>query len=134
MVQTFKNFWLDENGFVLSSELVLVVTILVIGLVAGLSTMRDALLTEMMGVSGALTSLNQSYRIPAVAGPNGTAVAGSQYIDYSTLINSAKPRQQCNADKSTFNTGIINPLSFSSSDENDGPLVENNVYVSNYNE
>lgn len=131
MVKLFRKFWADEAGFIISAELVLVITIMVIGLVAGLSTMRDALLSEMMGISGALTSLNQSYRIPAVIGPNGTAIAGSQFVDYNTLINSAQPNKS--QDKSTFD-GVITPLSFSPSDENDRPLVENNVYVSNYNE
>lgn len=58
MVRTFLN---DEAGFIISSELVLVATILVIGLIVGLSEVQHAVVAELNDVGEAIGSLNQSY-------------------------------------------------------------------------
>lgn len=51
----------DESGFVLSAELTLVATILVLGMVVGLSQVQNAVVSEMNDVGHAIGSLNQSY-------------------------------------------------------------------------
>ncbi|MBT5018602.1 MAG: hypothetical protein HON04_07635 [Planctomicrobium sp.] len=51
----------DEAGFIVSAELVLVATILVIGLIVGLSEVQHALNAELNDVAEAIGSLNQSY-------------------------------------------------------------------------
>jgi len=56
-----KSFWNDELGAVLSAELVLVMTILVIGMVVGLSEMQHAVLQELNDVAEAMGAVNQSY-------------------------------------------------------------------------
>ena len=58
MLNQFLN---DEAGFIISAELVLVATILVIGLVVGLSEVQHAINTELNDVADAIGSLNQSY-------------------------------------------------------------------------
>ena len=52
----------DEHGFVVSTELVLVATVCVLGLITGLSCIRDAVNGELRDVAAAIGSLNQSYR------------------------------------------------------------------------
>jgi Flp pilus assembly pilin Flp len=56
-----RNFWNDENGFIVSSELVLIATICVIGLIVGLVEIQFALVGELNDVSDAIGSLNQSF-------------------------------------------------------------------------
>ncbi len=56
-----RNFWNDENGFLVSTELVLVATICVIGLISGLVEVQYAVIGELNDVSEAIGSLNQSY-------------------------------------------------------------------------
>ena len=56
-----KQFWNDEAGFIVSAELVLVATILVIGMISGLTSVRDAVITELADVGGAIGSINQSF-------------------------------------------------------------------------
>jgi Flp pilus assembly pilin Flp len=56
-----RNFFNDENGFVVSAELVLVATLLVIGLIVGMSEIQHAVVQEMNDVAEAIGSLNQSY-------------------------------------------------------------------------
>jgi Flp pilus assembly pilin Flp len=51
----------DEAGFVVSAELVLVATIVVIGMITGLSTVRDQVVTELADVADAVSAVNQSY-------------------------------------------------------------------------
>lgn len=51
----------DEAGFIISAELVLVATILVIGLIVGLSEVQHAVVSELNDVADAIGELNQSY-------------------------------------------------------------------------
>ena len=53
-----RQLWNDEGGVVVSAELVLVGTILVIGLITGLSSLRDAVITELADVGGAIAQLD----------------------------------------------------------------------------
>ncbi|WP_166831618.1 hypothetical protein [Thalassoroseus pseudoceratinae] len=51
----------DEAGFIVSAELVMIATILVIGLVVGLSEVAHAVNSELNDVGEAIGCLNQSY-------------------------------------------------------------------------
>ncbi|MEZ6067289.1 MAG: hypothetical protein R3B90_16655 [Planctomycetaceae bacterium] len=53
----------DENGFLVSSELTLVSTIGVLGLMAGLSEVQEDVNGELGDVGGAIQSLDQSYSL-----------------------------------------------------------------------
>jgi Flp pilus assembly pilin Flp len=61
MLTHLKSFGRDEHGFVISTELVLIATLCVLGLVTALSCVRDAVNGELQDVAGAIGSLNQSY-------------------------------------------------------------------------
>jgi len=54
--------WREDEG-VLTFEWILLITVLVIGIVGGLSAVRDAMLTELGDVVEAMISLDQSYSI-----------------------------------------------------------------------
>ncbi len=56
--------WKEDRG-VLTFEWVLLITVLVIGIVGGLSAVRDALITELGDVAEAMIALDQSYTILA---------------------------------------------------------------------
>ena len=56
-----KNLFNDEAGFIVSAELVLVASILVIGLIVGLSEIQHAVVTELNDVADAIGQVNQSY-------------------------------------------------------------------------
>ncbi len=51
----------DEAGFVISAELILVATLLVIGLLVGLSEVQHAVVQELNDVADAIGNVNQSY-------------------------------------------------------------------------
>ncbi|MBS0265050.1 MAG: hypothetical protein JSS02_24175 [Planctomycetes bacterium] len=75
-----KKLWMDESGFIVSAELVLVATILVIGMIVGLATVRDAIVTELADVGQAIANVNQSYIYTDVTG-HSSATAGSIFQD-----------------------------------------------------
>ena len=54
-------FWRDDYGVILSAELVLILTIVVIGIVVGLSELQNAVASELDDVSNAIGKVNQSY-------------------------------------------------------------------------
>ena len=71
-----------EAGFVMTSELLLLSTTIVIGLVVGLTTMRDAVTAEMEDVAEAIGSLDQSYAFDGLINAEGSAeISGSGFID-----------------------------------------------------
>ena len=51
----------DEAGFIVSAELVLIATLLVIGLIVGLSEVQHAVVQELNDVGDAIGNVNQSY-------------------------------------------------------------------------
>ena len=51
----------DEAGFIVSAELVLIATLLVIGLIVGLSEVQHAIVAELNDVADAIGELNQCY-------------------------------------------------------------------------
>lgn len=61
MLRTLSDFHCDEAGFIVSAELVLIATLLVIGLVVGLSEIQHAVVQELNDVAEAFGSLNQSF-------------------------------------------------------------------------
>ena len=64
----FRKLWNDENGFIISSELVLIATILVIGMIVGLKSVRDAVVTELADVAQAIANIDQSYSYSGTLG------------------------------------------------------------------
>lgn len=80
IVTSFKRFWSDEAGFVVSAELILVATVAVIGLLVGLAAVRDGVVSELSDVAGAIQDVNQSYSIDGVVGHNANT-AGFNFLD-----------------------------------------------------
>ena len=62
MKSLLNRVWREDEG-VLTFEWILLLTVLVIGIVGGVSAVRDALITELGDVAEAMISLDQSYTI-----------------------------------------------------------------------
>ncbi|WP_437230646.1 hypothetical protein SH661x_002073 [Planctomicrobium sp. SH661] len=61
MSLTFNAFIHDESGFIVSAELVLIATVLVLGMLVGMSQVQNAVVSEMNDVAHAIGTANQSY-------------------------------------------------------------------------
>lgn len=88
MKSVASKLWNDDAGFVVSIELILITTIAVIGLIAGLTAVRDAVVSELSDVAGAVQDLNQSYSFNAITGHSATNV-GSDFNDALDFCDSA---------------------------------------------
>ena len=77
-----RALWRDEAGFVVSTELVLIATIVVIGLIAGLTTVRDAVVTELADVADAISEVDQSYSYGGISA-HCARTAGTTFLDGS---------------------------------------------------
>ena len=74
MKRLLKRMWREDEG-TLSFEWVALTSLLTIGVVGGLATVRDAVVEEMADVTEAMVSLDQSYVIqppPVVQVHNGS--------------------------------------------------------------
>jgi hypothetical protein len=63
-----RALWQDEAGFIVSAELVMLGTVLVVGLIAGMACIQDAVIGEYTEVAGALRGLDQSYSASGMHG------------------------------------------------------------------
>jgi len=80
MVNTFSALWMDEAGFIVSAELILIATIAVLSLVVGLTEVSYGINQELEDVGSAFGAVNQTYTFNGVAGHKGSA-SGSAYGD-----------------------------------------------------
>jgi Flp pilus assembly pilin Flp len=77
--------WKDDQGALIASEWLFVATILVIGIIVGLSGVRDAVVTELTEFGNALLALSQGYSISGMEGCCA-ATDGSEAIDTPGLL------------------------------------------------
>ncbi len=92
MLNLMKRIAKDENGFVVSSELVLVLTIAVIGMIVGLDSVQNAVVQELADVAAAFGSLEQSYSYSGfVSGSGATLIQtnGSTFADVADGADAA---------------------------------------------
>jgi Flp pilus assembly pilin Flp len=88
MKKMFLSLWNDEAGFILSAELVLIATLLVIGMIVGLQTIREAITYELADVASAIGFLDQGYSFGGITGHN-SSIAGSVWTDTLDFCDTA---------------------------------------------
>ena len=79
-----RNFLNDECGAVISAEIALVLTILVLGVIVGLSEVAVAVNTELNDISNAIGALDQTYAFTgyhATDNKSRSTKAGSKWND-----------------------------------------------------
>ena len=89
MLLSLRTFWSDDRAFVVSSELILIATILVIGMVVGLVTLRDQVVQELADVAAAVSRTEQDFSFSGITGHSASA-AGSLFddtVDFCDNIN-----------------------------------------------
>ena len=83
-----QTLWNDEAGFIVSIELILIATIAIIGLITGMTAVRDAVVSELSDVAGAVQDWNQCYSFDGVSG-HSASTYGSDYIDSTDWCDDA---------------------------------------------
>jgi Flp pilus assembly pilin Flp len=80
MFQLMLRVWQDDSGALIATEWVFIATMLVLGLVTGLSALSSAINGELLDLANAISSLNQSY---SFGGSSGccASTAGSFFLN-----------------------------------------------------
>ena len=97
-----KSLWNDEAGVILSAELVLIGTILVLGMLVGLVELQCSIVAELQDLSSAFGNLNQSYNISGF----GSSKGGYQFKarTYGARYNDAPDTCDCDTNLSIICT------------------------------
>lgn len=88
MKTIISKFWNDQNGFIVSAELVLVATIAVLAMVVGLSEVAMNINNELEDVGSAFGKLSQRYAVKGASGCQGKT-DGSEFWDVSDACDGA---------------------------------------------
>ena len=88
-----RNFWNDECGFIISAELVLVATILILGMMVGLVQLQASVIAELNDVACAIGSLNQGFTLFMPSTTKGGHVIGLNGSSFEDNIDECDCRQ-----------------------------------------
>src|SRR5204862_4781502 len=80
--------WKEETGAIVSAEIMLVASILVIGVIVGLKSVRDSVVTELADVAQAIGNIDQTFSFSATSGHHAFT-AGSSFHDTLDFCDSA---------------------------------------------
>jgi uncharacterized membrane protein len=89
-MSVLRRLWNDQDGFVITTELLLIVTILVIGLIVGMVVVRDAVIQELGDVAAAIGALDQSYQYngtTSACATQGALTSGGQFVDATDVCD-----------------------------------------------
>jgi hypothetical protein len=81
MLTIFTNLKNDDAGFIISAELILISTIVVLGCMVGLAEVSHGINEELEDVGSAIGSINQSFQFSGFSGAKGRIV-GSRFYDF----------------------------------------------------
>src|SRR5436190_8057505 len=82
MSTVLYRLWSEDEGFIVSTELILIGSILVLGLVAGLASLAGLVSSELGDLGAAISVINQSYSYAGVSGLHGLS-GGTVWLDTS---------------------------------------------------
>ena len=105
-MKLFSKLWADEAGFVISAELVLVATILVIGMIVGLVVIRNQVVQELVDVGEAIGAMSQTYAFGGIYKPDCALTDGSYWSDQKDFCQSGNPGNP-NAETSGKTAGAV---------------------------
>ncbi len=80
VIEPANRFFQDVRGVVVTIELILVAVVLGIGLMTWMSSMRDAVSSELSDLGGMVQDVNQSYVVLGASGASAST-AGMDYLD-----------------------------------------------------
>jgi hypothetical protein len=81
-----RNMWNDDGGSTLvTSEILFIFAILVLGIITGLVAVRQALMSELVESAQALMGINQSFSFSGQSNCEAST-AGSSAADFTNLI------------------------------------------------
>lgn len=83
-----RTLWNDEFGVIVSAEIVLIATVLVLGMIVGLVELQCAIVGELSDLGDAFGNLDQSYQTSGITSFKAysrgvkASTAGARYRDF----------------------------------------------------
>ena len=71
-----SRLWKEEAGAIVSAEIMLIASVLVLGMIVGLKSVRDSVVSELADVAQAIANVDQSYSYSGVSGHHGFTAGG----------------------------------------------------------
>jgi Flp pilus assembly pilin Flp len=112
-MKTMLRLWNEETGAIVSAEIMLVASILVIGVIVGLKSVRDSVVTELGDVAQALSNVNQSFFYSGISGHHGFTGGGvftdrADFCDTDTATDTGNSKciSVCTANQADAGTGL----------------------------
>lgn len=79
-MNVLRRLWVEDAGFVISTEAIVILTMIICAVVVGWQAIRMAVVTELADIAEAIGAINQSYSYVGFRGHDATC-AGSSYDD-----------------------------------------------------
>ncbi len=89
MKNLLKSFVCGEEGFLMSTEGILIGTVAILGMLVGLVAVRDAVALELQDFGVAVGSLSQEYIFVGISDGTTSTVAGSAFNDATEASDAA---------------------------------------------
>lgn len=107
MQNLFRRLWADDRGAVISTELVLVIGILIFGIIPGLVALRNSVISALATIGNTLTNLVPSFTYSGFSigrlGGGGTIAQVQGY-----LVSSSSTNRLTGAQLTPIDLGIVN--------------------------
>ena len=87
MHASIMKFVRDESGAIISAELIIILTVVVLALVVGWNAVAASLVGELTDIAGAFGSLNQSFSYRGIRAQNHASCSGSGFVDSGSTFN-----------------------------------------------
>lgn len=68
MVRIAASLWRQDDAVILSAELILIASVVIVGMVVGLGSVRDSITTELADLAQAIANLDQSFTMGGIVG------------------------------------------------------------------
>lgn len=88
-MSTAARMWREEHGAIVSAELLVIASLLVIGVIVGLKSLRDSVVSEIADVAQAFANVDQSFWYSATGGHHGFT-GGGQFNDLGDFCDQAE--------------------------------------------
>lgn len=94
MKTVINRLWTEQTGAIVSAEIMLAATILVLGVIVGLKSVRDSVATELADVGQAFSTINQSYCYSGTSG-HAASSGGGEYQDKADFCDNNSNNNHC---------------------------------------
>lgn len=78
--RTLRQLWRDDDGSVIATEYMMLASVVALGGVTGMASLRDATVSESQETAQSIRTINQSYRNTG-AKTTGASTTGAQVTD-----------------------------------------------------